>query len=196
VIAPKVPAGGIREFIAYAKANPGKLNFASAGIGTSAHIAAEIFNQAAGIQGVHVPFKLMADVYTAMLADQVQYYVFVLPTALPMLRDGKLRALAVTSSKRNAALPDVPTVVEAGLPEAQSSAWFGVVAPTGTPRKIIVRLHTDIVRILRESETRKRFNVQGADASVDTTPDAFKSLIKSEYARYQKLIRDIDLKPQ
>jgi tripartite-type tricarboxylate transporter receptor subunit TctC len=86
--------------------------------------------------------------------------------------------------------------VEAGLPEAQSSAWFGVVAPTGTPRKIIVRLHTDIVRILRESETRKRFNVQGAEASVDTTPEAFKSLIKSEYARYQKLIRDIDLKPQ
>ena len=196
VVGPAVPANSVAELIALAKAKPGEYNYPSLGYGTSAHLAAEIFNRAAGIRAVHVPFKGMADVYTEMLAGRVHYFVFTAPAAVTMLRDGKLKALAVTTMKRSPSFPDLPTVVELGMPAAESVAWFGIVAPAGTPRAIISRLHADFVKVLREPDIKEKFARQGAEPSVDTTPEKFAAFIKSEYARYQVLIREAGLKPQ
>ena len=196
VVAPNVAAKNVQELIAYAKSRPGQLNYASVGAGTAAHLSAEIFNRAAGIDAVHVPFKSIADIYTEMLASRVHYLVFVMPSALPMLRDGKLRALAVTSAVRNPALPEVPTVAEAGLPAAEADTLFGVVAPAGTPGPLVAGLSASIVTVLRKNETRERFALQGALPAVDTTPAAYKKQLVAEYERYRKLLPEIGLKAQ
>ena len=196
VVAPGVQAKTVQEFIAMAKARPGQLNYASIGSGTAAHLTAEIFNRAAGIDAVHVPFKIVADIYTEMLANRVHYLVFVSPASIPMLRDGKMRALAVTSAKRNAALPDTPTVIEAGLPGAEVDTMFGVLAPAGLPKAVVAKLHADIVKILRLPETRERFARQGGEPAVDTTPEQFAKQLRAEYERYRKLLPAIGLKPQ
>ena len=196
VVAPNVPATTVQELIAHAKANPGKLNFASAGVGTSAHLAAEILSHSAGISVVHVPFKVMGDVYSAMLAGQMHFFVFTLPSAMPMLREGKLRALAITTAKRTSVLPNVPTIVEAGLPDAQSEAWIGLAAPAGVPRETIARLHLDVVKILGEPEILAHFAKQGAVSALDSTSESFTSFLKAEYVRYQKIIKDIGISSQ
>jgi len=196
VVASGVPGKSVQEFVGYAKANPGKLNFASAGIGTSAHLAGEIFNSAAGIHSLHVPYRTVADVYSDAVSGQVHYFVFTLPAALPMLRDGKLRALAVTSPKRSALLRDIPTMAESNLAAAESTAWIGLAAPAGTPRAILARLCEDTLSVLRASDTAKFFESQGAEPVTDTSPERFARAMKSEYDRYAKLIRDLGLKPQ
>lgn len=196
VVTPSIGAKSVQELIALARAKPGQLNFASVGPGSSSHLAAEIFNRAAGIQVVHVPFKGVADVFTEMLAARVHYYVFTVPSTLAIVREGKLRALAVTTAKRSPPLPDVPTVAEAGLPAAQFDNWSGVIAPPGTPKTIVARLHANIVRILRDPETRERLARQGTEPTVDTTPASFLELMKAEHARYAPLIREAGLKPQ
>lgn len=195
-VAPGVQAKTVQEFVAIAKARPRELSYASIGSATAAHLTAEIFNRAAGIDAVHVPFKIVADIYTEMLANRVHYLVFVSPASIPMLRDGKMRALAVTSAKRNAALPDTPTVVEAGLPGAEVDTMFGVLAPAGLPKAVVARLHADIVKILRLPETRERFARQGGEPAVDTTPESYARQLGAEYERYRKLLPAIGLKPQ
>lgn len=197
VVAPSVPAKNVQELVALAKAKPGQLNYASVGFGTLAHLSAEILNSAAGISVVHVPFKVIPDVITEMLAGRVHYLSFTAPSALGMLRsEPKLRAIAVTSAKRSAALPDLPTVAEAGLPAAQSDGWFGIVAPARTPLKIVAKINADVVKVLREPETKEKFARQGAEFVDDTTSAGFDKLLKSEYVRYQKLIKDAGLKQQ
>lgn len=197
VVAPNVPAKNIQELVALAKAKPGQLNYASMGFGTLAHLSAEIFNSAAGISVVHIPFKVIPDVITELAAGRVHYLSFTAPSALGMLRsEPKLRAIAVTSAKRSATLPDIPTVAESGLPAAQSDGWFGIVAPAGTPLKIVAKINADVVKILRDPETKEKFARQGAELIDDTTPGGFDKLLKSEYVRYQKLIKDAGLKQQ
>ena len=197
VVAPGVPAKNLQELIALIKPKPGQFNYASVGFGTSSHLAPEILNRAAGISVVHVPFKVIPDVMSEMAAGRVHYTVFTAPASLTMLRgDAKLRAIAVTSAKRSATFPDLPTVAEAGLPEATSDAWFGILAPAGTPRKVIMQLNADVVKILRQPETRDKFARQGAELVDDTSPDGFAKLMKAEYTRYQKLIKDAGLKQQ
>jgi tripartite-type tricarboxylate transporter receptor subunit TctC len=196
VVAPGVPAKTVKDLVALAKAKPGELNFASIGIGTAAHLSGEIFNHAAGIKAVHVPFKTIADSYTEVFASRVHYVVYVTPAAMPMLRDGKARALAVTSAARSPMLPDVPTVAEAGLPGAQVDSMFGLAAPAGTPRAIVQQLNTNIVAVLRRPETKKRFETQTAEPAVDTTPETYGRQLRAEYERYRKLFADIGMKPQ
>ena len=196
VVASGVPGKTVQEFVTYAKTNPGKLNFASAGIGTSAHLAGEIFNSAAGIQSLHVPYKTVAEVYSDAVSGQVHYFVFTLPAAMPMLREGKLRALAVTSPKRSALLRDVPTMAESNLAAAESTAWIGLAAPAGTPRAILMRLHEDTLSVLRAADTAKYFETQGAEPVTDTSPERFARAMKAEYDRYSKLIGDLGLKTQ
>lgn len=196
VVAPGVPAKSAQGLVALAKAKPGEFNFASLGFGTSSHLAAEIFNLAAGIKVIHVPFKLMADVNTETLAGRIHYFVFTAPAALTLLRDGKLRPLAVTTARRSATFPELPTVAEAGLPAAESDAWFGVIAPAGTPHRIVNRINADILKILREADTKEKFARQGAELVDDTSPAGFARLLQSEYVRYQKLVKDSGLKPQ
>ena len=195
VIAPNLPIKTTAELIALAKAKPGELNFGSAGIGASSHIAGEAFKAAAGINVVHVPFKLLSDVFTEMIAGRVHMYVFPLPAVMPMLKDGKLHVLAVGTAQRVPSLPGVSTISESGLPGFQSLSWFGVVAPSKISRPIVQQLNKDIIAILQQPDTKERFMRQGAEAVI-TTPEDFQKLMQSEYAKYQKLVKDAGISAQ
>jgi tripartite-type tricarboxylate transporter receptor subunit TctC len=196
MISGALPAKTLQEFIAYARARPGQLNFASVGSGTAAHLSAEIFSRTAGIQGVHVPFKNVADSWTELFSGRVHYIVFVAPAVTPMMKDARVRALAVTSKKRALGFADLPTVVEAGLADAVVETPFGIAAPAKTPRAIINKLHADIVTILKRPDTAERFARQGGVPLVDTTPESFAAVIKAEYELYRKLLPAIGVKPQ
>ncbi len=195
VITPSLPVKSVGDLIAMAKAKPGQLNFGSAGIGSSSHIAGEAFKAAAGIDVVHVPFKLISDIFTEMIAGRVQMYIFPLPAVMPMLRDGKLRPLAVGTAKRTPSLPDVPTIAESGLPGFQTESWFGVVAPAKTSRAIVMQLNKDIADILKTADSRERFLRQGAEAAFGT-PEQFQKLLQTEFVKYQKLVKDAGISAQ
>lgn len=196
VVSPNLPAKNVRELVALLKTDPSKYNYGSLGIGTLAHIAGEIFNQAAGVRTVHVPFKVVPDAFGETIAGRVHYLVFTVPTISPMVRDGRLRPLAVTSAKRNPAFPNIPSIVEEGLPAAQSEGWFGLVGPAGVPKRIVAQLAADVKKIISQQRIREVFEKQGAEAAVDSGPEAYEKLMKSEYDRYVKLIKDIGLTPQ
>lgn len=191
-----LPVKSVKELIALAKAKPGALNYGSVGAGTAAHLSTEIFKRAAGIDVMHVPFKAVGDMYTEVAAGRVQMLVFVLSSSLGFMKDGKLRGLAVTSTTRNFALPDLPTVAEAGVPGGESETLYGFLAPAKTPRTLINRLGADIVTVLRKPDTRDRFEKLGSQPTVDTSPDAFEKYVRREYEVFQKLIPEIGLKPQ
>lgn len=193
---PNLPAKNIRELVALLQKDPSKYNYGSLGIGTLAHIAGEIFNQAAGVRTVHVPFKVVPDAFGETIAGRVHYLVFTVPTISAMVRDGRLRPLAVTSAKRNPAFPNIPSIVEEGLPAAQSDGWFGLLGPAGVPRRIAVQLAADVKKAVTQPRIRESFEKMGADAAVNSGPEAYEKLMKSEYERYVKLIRDVGLKPQ
>ena len=196
MVSATLPVKTLQEFIAHGRSRPGQLNFASVGSGTAAHLSAEIFSKAAGIQGVHVPFKNVADAWTEMFAGRLHYIVFVGPAVSPMMKEPRVRALAVTSKNRAAGFPDLPTVIEAGLPDAVVETPFGIAAPAKTPRAIINKLNADIVTILKRPETAERFARQGGVPLVDTTPESFAAVIKAEYELYRKLLPEIGIKPQ
>lgn len=191
-----VPAKTFQEFLAYARARPGQLNYASVGVGSIAHFGAEILNHAAGIRAVHVPYKNLGDVWAEMFAGRVHYFVFAAPAAMPMVKEGRVRAIAVTTPNRIPALPDTPTVAQAGLPAAEHVAWFGIFAPAGTPKSLVNKLAADITAIARNPETKALFERQGAEPVDDSSPEAFARLVKAEAARYEKLIREAGLQLQ
>jgi tripartite-type tricarboxylate transporter receptor subunit TctC len=191
-----VPAKTLQEFIAYAKARPGQLNYASVGVGSIAHFGGEIVARAAGIQIVHVPYKILGDGWSDILSGRTQFFVFAAPAAVPMVKDGRVRAIAVTTPKRIPALPDVPTVAEAGLPAAEHTAWFGMFAPAGTPKALINKIVADLNSILREAQTKQRFLTQGADPVDYSSPEAFMKLLRSENVRFAKLIKEANIQPQ
>jgi tripartite-type tricarboxylate transporter receptor subunit TctC len=194
VIGNGVPVKNVSELIALAKAKPGSLNFGSAGVGSSSHLAGELFIGAANITAVHVPFKSLADVFSEMIAGRVHFYVFPLPAAMPMLKEGRLKPIAVATPKRAAALPDVPTTAEAGLPQYQSDSWFGIVAPAGVPKQIVAKLNGDMVRVLKDRDTFERFEKQGAEPAPGT-PEAFQKLQAEEFTRISKLVKQLGIKP-
>lgn len=191
-----VPAKTLQEFIAYAKARPGQLNYASVGVGSIAHFGGEIVARAAGLQTVHVPYKILADGWSDLFSGRTHFFVFAAPAAVPMVKDGRVRAIAVTTPKRIPALPDVPTVAEAGLPAAEHTAWFGMFAPAGTPKSLINKLAADLNLILREAQTKQRFLTQGADPIDYSSPDAFMKLLRSENVRFAKLVKEANIQPQ
>jgi len=191
-----LPVRTAPELVAYARARPGALNFASLGIGSASHLAGEVFTRAVGIEAVHVPYRNLSDSFIEMLLGRVHYAVYTLPSVLAAVSDGRLRALAVMTPQRSPALPTVPAIAEVGLPEAQFDSWSGIVAPKGTPRRIVEQLHGDIVRGLRKPELRELFARRGAESTPDSTPDGFMRLMQVEYLRYQTLIRDGDIRPQ
>ena len=195
-VTPGLPARNLKELVALLKADPSKYNYASLGVGTLAHIGAEIFNQAAGVRTVHVPFKVVPDVLSETVSGRVHYLVFTVPTISPVVRDGRLRALAVTSAKRNPAFPNIPSVVEEGLPAARSDGWFGLLGPAGVPKKIVAQLAADVKKIITEPRIRETFAKQGAEAAVDSGPEAYDKLMKSEYERYVKLVKDVGMQVQ
>jgi len=189
VVNPAVPANSVAELIAYAKANPGKLNFASSGNGTSIHLSGELFKFMAGVQMTHVPYKGSAPALQDLIGGQVQLMFDNLPPSLPQIKAGKLRALAVTSLARAPALPDVPTMAEAGLPGYEASSWFGVLAPAGTPPAIVTKLNAEIAKWLATPEAKEKLSKQGANAA-GGTPEDFAKHIAAETAKWAKVVKD------
>jgi tripartite-type tricarboxylate transporter receptor subunit TctC len=191
-----LPVSTARDFVTYARVRPGELNYASLGIGSASHLAAEVFSRALGIDAVHVPFRVSTDSFVEMALGRVHYAIFTLPSAMGPVREGRLRALAVMTPKRSPSLPNVPAIAEVGLPEAQFDSWCGIVAPTGTPRRIVEQLHSDIARVLRKAALRERFVRQGAESTPDSTPDGFMRHMQEEYLRFQSIIRVGGIKPE
>ena len=195
VVHPALRAATLKELIALAKARPGEINFASSGHGTPAHLAGELFNLMAGVKMVHVPYKGAAPALADLLGGQVQIMFSTMPPALPHVRDGKLRALAVTSAKRSPAAPELPTVDETALPGFEANTWHGVVVPAGTPGAIVARLNREIVAILHLPDVVERFSSQGAEA-LGSTPEEFAAYIKSETLKWAKVVRDSGAKAE
>jgi tripartite-type tricarboxylate transporter receptor subunit TctC len=188
VVNASLPVHSVPELIAYAKANPGKLNFASSGNGTSIHLSGELFKAMTGVEMTHVPYKGSAPALTDLIGGQVQLMFDNLPSSLPFIKAGKLRALAVTSGARAAALPDLPTLAESGLPGFEASSWFGVLAPAGTPRDIVAKLNGAIAGWLASPEAKEKLLAQGAVAA-GGTPDDFARHIAAETSKWAKVVK-------
>ncbi len=184
-----LPVKSVRELIAYAKANAGKLNFASSGNAAAPHLAGESFKIAAGVQMQHVPYKGSAPALTDLIGGQVQIMFDSMPSAMPHVKAGKLRPLAVTTAKRSAAVPDLPTVAEAGVPGYDISTWYGLWAPKGTPREIIERIASETAKILRLPDVRERYAALGAEP-VGSTPDEFAAYCRSELTKWAKIVKE------
>ena len=196
VVNPSVPAQSVRELIALSRAQPGKLTFASIGQGGSIHLAGELFRSMAGLEMTHVPYKGSAPALTDVIGGQVNLMFDAGVSALPQVRAGKLRALAVTSAKRSSSAPDLPTVAEAGnLPGYEATIWFGLVAPAGTPREVVMRLSQEVARVTRQTALRERFAAQGVELSA-SLPDEFAEFIKSEIPKWGKVLRDANVAPE
>jgi tripartite-type tricarboxylate transporter receptor subunit TctC len=185
----------VRDLITQATANPGKLNYASAGNGSNFHLAAELFTRVAKIKAVHIPYKGGGPAVTAVIAGEVDFTFANLVAALPHVQSGRLRALGVTSEKRSRALPDVPTISESGLTGYEFSTWFGVLAPTGTPPEIIRTLNRDIVRILKTQELMQRLTREGAEL-IASTPEEFAAFLKQDTDKWSVIIRDADIRAE
>jgi tripartite-type tricarboxylate transporter receptor subunit TctC len=190
---PSVPANTLAEFTRLAKTKPGGMNFGSGGSGTSNHLAGELFNIVAGVKLVHVPYKGVNLAMNDVLSGQIHLVVIGIPAAAPHIKAGKLRALALVAPQRSAALPEVPTVAEAGLRDFEVTTWYGILAPAATPRPIITRLNAEIVQLLHAPELRDRLAAMGTDP-VSSTPEEFADLIKREIAKWGKVVREAGLK--
>jgi len=192
-IHPSVPARNMDEFLAYAKQNPGKLNYGSAGVGSLGHLTGETFNYAAKVRLVHVPYKGSGPALNDTLAGQIQVLFDNLPSSLPHIQAGRLRALAVASDKRVAALPGVPTFAELGLPLVNDPSWFGVVAPARLPAEIAARVHAALVRTLRQPETLKRLDAVAA-TPVGNAPDQFRGSVAASIEASRRIATESGLR--
>jgi tripartite-type tricarboxylate transporter receptor subunit TctC len=189
VINPKLPVNSVSEFIQYAKTNPGKVNMASSGNGTSIHLTGELFKTVTGIYMVHLPYRGSAPALTDLIAGNVNVMFDNLPSALPHIKSGRIKALAVTSKNPSAALPGVPTIEQAaGLKDFDASSWFGLFAPAGTPRAIVDKIQGDVTKALAVPEVRERFLSQGAEPG-GNTPDQFSAFIKSETEKWARVVK-------
>ncbi len=193
VVNPALPVNSVKELMAYAKSQPGKLNFASAGNGTSQHLSGELFKVMTGVDMVHVPYKGTAPALNDLLAGQVQLSFDNIPALLPHIQSGKLRALAVTPALRSVALPDLPTVAEAGVPGYDASVWFGVFVPAGTPRPVIQRLYTDITKALAAPDLKARMAAMGAEVS-GMGPDEFREFWRKEIPKWAGVVKAAGIK--
>jgi tripartite-type tricarboxylate transporter receptor subunit TctC len=188
VVHPSLPVQSVAELIALAKEKPGQLDFASAGMGTSPHLAAEMFKQMTGTNLVHIPFKGNAEVMNAMLGGHVKVYFSLVPATLSQVKAGNVRALAVTTERRIAALPDVPTMMELGFAGYEINSWQGLFVPAGTPKPVVTKLNEEVTAILRSRDMHARIENEGADP-VGSTPEQFASFVKAEVAKWDKVIK-------
>ncbi|MEO8507545.1 MAG: tripartite tricarboxylate transporter substrate binding protein [Betaproteobacteria bacterium] len=196
VVNPEVPAKTVQELIAYAKANPGKVNFGSAGVGNTLHLAGELFKSTAGIDIVHVPYKGASAAMTDLVGGRIQMMIDLIQTPLANIQAGKLRPLGVTSTSRVSQLPQVPTIAESGLPGFEFATWIGIAAPAGTPKPIIDRIHQAMVKALAMPDLKEAFGKQGMVPAPSTSPEAFAKQIKSETARIAELAKNSGIKPE
>ena len=195
VVHPALPVKSVRELIAYAKANPGKLNMANAGSASQSHLACVLFTHMAGIDVVHVPYKGGGASVTALIGNESQVTITPAPAVLTHARAGRLRALATAGEKRSPLMPELPTMIESGVAGYLSSGWMGLMAPARTPRPVLDKLHATLVKVVAVPATRELFERQGAEPVTDS-PAEFKRFVAEEYARFTQAIRLANLKPE
>lgn len=188
VVNPSVPAKSVAEFIALAKSQPGQMNFASSGSGTSIHMSAEMFMMLTGVKMVHIPYKGSGQSLPAVIAGEVPVIFDNLTSAIPHIKSGRLRALAVTTATRYAELPDVPTMQEAGVAGYEATAWFGIIAPKGVPRDIILRVNGEVNKALAQADVKEKLAQQGALAR-PWTPEQFGDFIHNEVAKWARVVK-------
>jgi len=188
VVNPALPVNSVSDLIKLAKDKPGQINFASSGSGTSIHLSGELFKTMAGVDMTHVPYKGSSPALTDLIGGQVQIMFDNLPSALPQIKGGRLRAIAVTSLKRAPVLPDIPTISESGLPGFEASSWFGVLAPAGTPAAVVARINTEVNKWLQSADAREKLLGQGAEAA-GGSPERFASHIRAESEKWAKVVK-------
>jgi tripartite-type tricarboxylate transporter receptor subunit TctC len=185
----------VTELITYIKTKPGGVNYGSSGVGGAAHLAGEMFKTAAGVQLTHIPYKGAAPAMADLLGGQVPMVFDPIPTSLPHVRGGRIKALAITSAQRSPLVPEVPTVAESGLPGFEVAAWFGLYAPAATPSDIVGKLNADVNRVLQLPEVKEKFSALGAD-SAPMTVDQFALHLRAEIAKFAKAIKDSGAKAE
>ena len=195
IVHPALPARTAKELIALAKERPGELTFGSGGNGSTAHLSGEMFRTMAGINIIHIPFKGSPAAVIGVIAGQIAMAFPNIPPALPHVRSGKLKALAVTTARRSGAVPDLPTIAESGLPGYEATAWFGVLAPAGTPLAIIAILNAAIVKSVHTRDMRERLAAEGAEA-VGNSPGQFAQIIRSDIAKWATVVKASGAKPE
>ena len=188
VVHPSIPARSVKELIAFAKTRPGELTAGSAGNGTASHLAVELLNLMGGIKTTHVPYKGLAPAHTELMGGQLSMLFDGIVTGMPAVKAGRLRALGVTTVKRWQGTPDIPTMAEAGLAGFEVNSWYGLLAPAGTPREIIMRLNSEVGRALREPDARERLYSIGAEP-MNGTPEEFTAYIAAEMAKWSKVVK-------
>ena len=193
VVPPMQPAKDVKEFIAWAKANPGKVNFASASSASAQHLAGEHFKQVTGIDMQHVPYNGSGPALADLVGGHVQLMFDSLPSSMSFIRSGKLKALGASSTKRLAVLPDVPTLIEAGVPDFDLTTWYGVWAPAGTPKDIVARMNAEIVRLVVMPDMKEKLAGLGVEASA-FTPEQFAAFNRTEYERWGRIVRAANIK--
>jgi tripartite-type tricarboxylate transporter receptor subunit TctC len=191
---PSVQAKNLRELIALAKTKPGAVNFASTGVASVGHLTGELLNNLAGMKMTHVPYKGGGQAIIDLVGGHVQVMFSGFSAAMPHIKSGKVRALAVTGAKRSPALPEVPTIAEQGFPGVEATAWYGVLAPAGTPKPVVTRLHGEIVKILKQSDVTERLGALGFEI-VGGTPEQLGAYIKTEIKKWEKVVRASGAKP-
>ncbi len=190
---PSFPAKNAKELIAYAKTKPGAVTFGSPGNGTIGHLSLEMLKSMAKIDMLHIPYKGASLAITELIGGQIVIYGSSMPPALPLINGGKLRALGVTSAKRLVPLPAVPTIAESGVKDYEAVNWYGVLTPAGVPKEIVAKLHTDIVRILKQPDVQERFKGEGGDI-VGNTPEEFAAFMQKEVPKWSKVVKDAGVK--
>jgi tripartite-type tricarboxylate transporter receptor subunit TctC len=195
IVGPNAKTRTLPELLAYAKANPGKITYGSAGVGSVNHIVTELFKRDAGIDITHVPYKGMGDAMIGILTGTIDLLITALPTAIPQIKNGKIFALAVTSAKRSSALPDVPTVAERGVPDFVVGNWFGLTAPKGTPKEAIAYIHGEVVKAIASPDLKERLAAQGAEPS-GITPQEMGKLLVVDTKQWTGVIRGAGIKAE
>jgi tripartite-type tricarboxylate transporter receptor subunit TctC len=193
VVQPSLPVKSVKELIAYAKARPGQLNFGSSGVATGTHLSMEQFMYLTGIKMVHVPYKGGAPSVNALLGGEVQVTFATISTALPFVKAGRLRALAVSTARRSASAPEVPTIAESGLPGYDYASWIGLLAPAKTPAAIVMKLNAEVVKAIRSPELKVILDVEASEP-IGNSPEAFAAILKTEVARWAKVVKAAGIK--
>jgi tripartite-type tricarboxylate transporter receptor subunit TctC len=193
VLHPSVPARSVKELIALARSRPGQLSYASAGNGTAAHLSGELFKSMAKVDMVHVPYKGNVPAITDLIAGQTSLLFATMPTVLPQVQAGRLRALAVTSSSRSPAAPELPTIAEAALPGYSVTNWIGIFAPAGTPRDVVMKLNVETIRVMQAPDIRKRLVNEGAKFT-PMSPDEFGTFVKAEMAKWARVVKEAGIR--
>ena len=191
---PSLPVKSVRELIAYDKANPGKLNYGTAGVGSTTHLATELLNQMAGTRMAHVPYKGAAPALNDLIGGQIQFMFLSMPIAIPQMKSNRVRGLAVTTAIRSHAAPDIPTLAET-LPGYEAMSWFAVIGPKGLPQDVIGRWNTEINRILRLPDVKERMESQGIELAAGS-PEVLREVIRREIAKWQRVVKLINIKPE